>query len=44
MDPVKGETAAIVTLFVEALKVVTVFPYASCAVKVFVPVNANPFV
>ncbi|CAM3494489.1 hypothetical protein AQEC111735_12195 [Aquirufa ecclesiirivi] len=33
-----------VTLFVLALNPVTVFPYASCAVKVFVPVKAVPFV
>ncbi|CAM4371253.1 hypothetical protein AQBE111736_13730 [Aquirufa beregesia] len=33
-----------VTLLVLAAKVVTVLPYASCAVKVFVPVKAVPLV
>ena len=40
--PVKGELAAMVTLSVEALKVVIVFPYASWAVRVFVPVKGVP--
>ena len=34
----------IVTLFAEASKFVTVFPYTSWAVKVFVPVKAMPSV
>ena len=42
--PVSGETAVMVTLFVEALKVVMVFPEPSLAVKVLVPVKATPSV
>ncbi|CAM3922705.1 hypothetical protein AQAU111925_13480 [Aquirufa aurantiipilula] len=38
--PVKVVLTVIV--FAAALKLVTVFPYASCAVKVFVPVKAVP--
>ncbi|CAM3913917.1 hypothetical protein AQAU111925_13225 [Aquirufa aurantiipilula] len=41
MLPVK--LVVTVTLLPEALKLVTVLPYASCAVKVFVPVKAVPF-
>jgi hypothetical protein len=42
--PVSGVTAAIVTLLVEALKLVTVLLPISCAVNVFVPVKATPSV
>ncbi|CAM3492593.1 hypothetical protein AQEC111735_12110 [Aquirufa ecclesiirivi] len=42
ITPVKLVVA--VMLSVEALKLVTVFPYASCAVMVFVPVKATPLV
>ena len=42
--PVSGDTAAIVTGFEAALKLVIVFPPASCAVNVLVPVNATPSV
>ncbi|CAM3913770.1 hypothetical protein AQAU111925_13215 [Aquirufa aurantiipilula] len=41
MLPVK--LVVTVTLLPEVLKLVTVLPYASCAVKVFVPVKAVPF-
>ena len=43
-DPVKGELTVIVTVLVEALKVVIVLPLASCAVRVFVPVKVTPVV
>ena len=42
--PVKSEPAVIVTLVVDALKLVIVFPPMSWAVSVFVPVNATPSV
>ncbi|CAM3491885.1 hypothetical protein AQEC111735_12085 [Aquirufa ecclesiirivi] len=44
--PVIAPVKLVVTviLFPEALKLVTVFPYASSAVKVFVPVKAEPFI
>ncbi|CAM4380841.1 hypothetical protein AQBE111736_14025 [Aquirufa beregesia] len=42
MLPVKVDVTVI--LFVAALKFVTALPYASWAVKVFVPVKAVPFV
>ena len=42
--PVSGELAVSVTLLVEALKFVIVFPEASLAVRVLVPVKATPSV
>src|SRR4051812_21251032 len=42
--PANGASAATVTGFAKALNEVIVLPYASCAVSVFEPVNAAPFV
>src|SRR5947208_8218545 len=42
--PANGALATIVTFSAVALKVVTVLPHASCAVRVFAPVKATPFV
>ena len=42
--PVRGESAAIVTLLVDASKLVIVLPEASLAVSVLVPVKATPLV
>ena len=42
--PVNGVTAAIVTVLVEALKLLKVLLPISCAVSVFVPVKATPSV
>jgi len=42
--PVSGVTAVIVTLSIEALKLLTVLLPISCAVNVFAPVKATPSV
>jgi hypothetical protein len=43
-DTVPASVVVTVTLSVDALNVVTVFPQLSSAVSVFVPVNATPLV